>query len=125
MLLKSLYVFFLAVGLFTFLLPVKGAEIIEKDDKTYIVDRHNEEWDISDAVTIGFKPGNFQYGIGRHAITPLDDSSLSVDHADVSPNERIIAIEEANDGKAFTVRKLQKHEVSNSWQNDAPVTVAY
>lgn len=122
---KSVYVLFLIVGLLTFLQPSTGADIIEKNGRTYIVDRHKEEWDITDAMSIGYKPENFQYGIGRHAFTTLDDSLLSDDHANVSPNERIIAIEESSGGKAFTVNKLRRHEISNSWQDDDPVTVAY
>jgi hypothetical protein len=53
------------------------SSVIEENGKTYIVDRHGERWDITQAVSIGFKPHRFQHGIGRHAFTPLDDSDFS------------------------------------------------
>ena len=123
---KLLYFLFLFLGVLSFLSPAMGTtDIMERDGKIYIVDRHGEEWDITDAVALGYNPKNFQYGIGRNAFKTLDDTSLSVIHDNVPPAERVIAFEDKSGGKTFSVDKLRRHEIANSWQNDAPVTVGY
>jgi hypothetical protein len=43
------------------------SKVIEEKGKIYIVDRHGERWDVTQAVSIGFKPHRFQHGIGRNA----------------------------------------------------------
>lgn len=112
--------------LLTFLFPACGASfVIEKGDRTYIVDQHNEKWDITEARTLGFKPRHFQYGIGRNVFQTLDDSSLTDDHFFVSHTERVIGIEDSKGGKAFSVNKLRRHEIVNTWQDERPVTVGY
>ena len=99
--------------------------VIEKNDRTFIVDRHKEEWDVSDAVNLGFKPRLFRYGIGRDTFQTLDDSSLTNDHFFVNKTERVIGIEDSKGAKAFSVNKLRNHEIANSWQNGKPVAVGY
>ena len=99
--------------------------VIEEGSRTYIVDRHKEKWDITEAMTLGFKPRNFQYGIGKSAFQTLDDSSLTDDHFFVSSTARVIGIEDLKGGRAFSVDKLRRHEITNTWQNATPVTVGY
>jgi hypothetical protein len=45
----------------------------------YLVDRHGERWDITQAKSIGFEPGRFEFGIGRNAFRPLSDNDWSHD----------------------------------------------
>ena len=97
----------------------------EKDGRTYIVDQNSEEWDITQAMTLGFKPRHFQYGIGKNAFQTLDDSSLTDNHFFASKTERVIGIEDSTGGKAFSVDKLRRHEIANTWQDKDPVTVGY
>ena len=52
------------------------ATVLRDGNQIYIVDRTGEKWDITQAVSIGFDPSGFQFGIGRDAIRPLDESSL-------------------------------------------------
>ena len=54
-----------------------AALVIHEGEKTYIEDQTGERWDVTQAKSIGFKPEGFQYGIGKTAFTPLDDSYLS------------------------------------------------
>ena len=116
----------LIVIFFLFLFLTQAfAFTIERGDRTYIVDQHNEEWDITEAMTLGFKPRNFQYGIGRNAFQTLDDSSITDDYFFVSSRERIIGFEDSTGGKAFSVRKLKGHEIANTWKDKEPVTVGY
>ena len=101
------------------------SKVIEEKGKTYIVDMHGERWDISQAMTIGFKPHRFQHGIGRDAFTPLDDSQFSKDNAGVRRNERVIGIVEGDDANAYAISKLWRHEVANSFIGEKPITAAY
>ncbi len=101
------------------------AYVIELGGRTYIIDRYNEKWDITEAMTLGFKPSKFQYGIGKNAFQTLDDSSLTDSHSLMSSTERVIGIESSKEGKAFSVGKLRNHEIANTWQGKKPVTVGY
>ena len=101
------------------------SKVIEENGKTYIVDWHGERWDISQAMTIGFKPHRFQHGIGRDAFTPLDDSHFSRDNAGVRHNERVIGISEGDRANAYSISKLWRHEVANSFIGEKPITAAY
>ena len=56
-----------------------SASVIRDGKKVYIEDHTGERWDVTQAKSIGFKPERFQYGIGRNAFTPLDDSFLAED----------------------------------------------
>ena len=101
------------------------SRVIEEKGKTYIVDRHGERWDITQAVSIGFKPHRFQHGIGRNAFTPLDDSKFSKENTGVRRNERVIGITEGEHANAYSVSKLWRHEVANSFIGDRPIAAAY
>ena len=101
------------------------SRVIEEKGKTYIVDRHGERWDITQAVSIGFKPHRFQHGIGRNAFTPLDDSQFSDANDPVRRNERIIGIAEGESANAYAISKLWRHEVANSQIGDTPIAAAY
>ena len=101
------------------------SRVIQEGEKTYIVDRHGERWDVSQARSIGFEPERFQYGIGRNAFTPLDDSSFTQDTAGISANQRVIGVSDGNVANAYSVSKLRYHETANSFLGDKPITAAY
>ena len=101
------------------------SSVIEEKGKTYIVDRHGERWDVTQALSIGFEPHRFQHGIGRNAFTPLDDSQFSRGNAGVRHNERVIGITEGEHANAYAVSKLWRHEVANSFIGDRPIAAAY
>ena len=101
------------------------SQVIEEKGKTYIVDWHGERWDVTQAVSIGFEPHRFQHGIGRNAFTPLDDSQLDRDNSGVQRNERVIGITEGEHANAYSVSKLWRHEVANSFIGDRPIAAAY
>ena len=101
------------------------SRVIEEKGKTYIVDWHGERWDVTQAVSIGFEPHRFQHGIGRNAFTPLDDSQFSKDNSGVRRNERVIGITEGEHANAYSVSKLWRHEVANSFVGDRPIAAAY
>ena len=101
------------------------SRVIEENGKTYIIDRHGERWDITQAVSIGFKPHRFEHGIGRNAFTPLDDSKFSEDNQRVRQNERVIGIADGTHANAYAVSKLWRHEVANSRIAEKPIAAAY
>ena len=110
---------------FAVVLSPAFSKVIEEKGKTYIVDWHGERWDVSQAMTIGFKPHRFQHGIGRDAFSPLDDSQLSKDNTGVRHNERVIGIAEGDDANAYAISRLWRHEVANSFIGEKPITAAY
>lgn len=99
--------------------------VTSEGDRTFIVDQKGERWDVTQAQSIGFKPEGFQYGIGRNAFTPLDETGLSDDTSSVSRNLRIIGISEGTQAQAYSVDKLWSHEIANSKIGSKPVAVGY
>ena len=101
------------------------SNVRHEEGKTYIIDRTGERWEVTQAVTLGFKPEKFQYGIGKDTFTPLDDSLLADGSIDLPEKMRVIGIEEGNDAKAYSVSRLSRHEISNSTLGEKPVAVGY
>ena len=120
--------------LFIFLIVMTGCVEVDKDafsnvkhedGKIYIVDRTGYRWDITEAVSLGFKPERFQYGIGKNTFIPLDDSQLADSSPDLPEDMRVIGIGEGPDSRAYSVRRLSRHEISNSALGKRPVAVGY
>ena len=102
-----------------------AAYVIKKGGKTYIQDQRGERWDVTQAKTLGFKPEAFQYGIGKNAFTPLDDSHLSDGGSEKFQNPRVIGIADGEEARAYSVGKLRYHEIANTQINDKKVAVGY
>jgi hypothetical protein len=99
--------------------------VVQKGHETYIVDKTGERWNVTQAKSIGFMPERFQYGIGKDAFTPLDDSHLSSATFFVSDDLRVIGIADGSDAKAYSIPKLTRHEIANSMIGSKPVAVGY
>jgi hypothetical protein len=95
------------------------------EGKVYIYDQTGAKWDVTQAVSLGFVPEKFQYGMGKDFFTPLDDSQLSESVADVSENLRIIGVVEGGESQAYSVPRLSRHEISNNTIQGKPVAVGY
>lgn len=122
-----LYIFILALVLSGAIALQAGAfsKVVHDGDRTYIVDRHGEQWDVTQARSIGFMPDRFQHGIGRNAFTPLDDSSLKDDSRKATKSLRVIGISDGKKANAYSVERLWRHEVANSSIGDKPIAAAY
>ena len=122
-----LYIFILVLALPAAIGSLAGAfsKVIHDGDSTYIVDRHGERWDVTQARSIGFMPERFQHGIGRNAFTPLDDSSLKDQSQKVSKSLRVIGISDGKQANAYSVPRLYRHEVANSSIGDKQIAAAY
>jgi hypothetical protein len=97
----------------------------KEDGQTYIVDQRGEKWDVTQAESIGFKPEGFQFGIGRNAFTPLDDSYLTDDTDSAPKNLRVIGVRNGSEAQAYSVPKLKWHEIANSTLGSEPIAVGY
>jgi hypothetical protein len=97
----------------------------EVDGKTYITDRTGEKWEITQAVGLGFKARNFQYGIGRWAFQTLDESHISPDAKGAPGRIRVIGIDGETEDQAYSVRKLSRHEIANTKIDGKPIAVGY
>jgi hypothetical protein len=104
--------------------PSKG-EVIREGGKTYIVDRTGYRWDVTQAVSLGFKPEGFQFGIGKNAFTTLDNTDLAEDGYSLSGSERVIGLAEGGEAQAYAVSKLTSHEIANTTITSKPVAVGY
>lgn len=102
-----------------------GAVVVKDSGRTYIVDQTGERWDVTQAESLGFEADKFQYGIGRYAFKPLDDTGLSDDSSFVSLNERVIGVADGENAQAYSVSKLSRHEVANSMFGEVPIAVGY
>ncbi len=102
-----------------------AAYVLNKGEKTYIQDQRGEHWDVTQAKTLGFRPGSFQYGIGKNAFTPLDDSYLSHGSSSNFQNPRVIGVADGSQAQAYAVPKLKYHEIANTKINDKKITVGY
>ncbi len=101
------------------------SQVSKEGGKIYITDRTGERWEVTQAASIGFKPERFQYGMGKNAFVPLDDSLLTDNISDVPQSLRIIGVSEESGAKAYSVAKLSRHEISNSTLGSKPIAVGY
>ncbi len=122
-----LFIIFLTIAVFAAIGSLGGAfsKVIHDGNRTYIVDRHGERWDVTQARSIGFMPERFQHGIGRNAFTPLDDTDLKDKHSGVSKSLRVIGIFDGQQANAYSVPRLWRHEVANSSIGEKPIAAAY
>jgi hypothetical protein len=101
------------------------SRVIRDDGKAYIVDVTGESWDVTQAESIGFKPEGFQFGLGRNAFTPLDDSYLSDDIGYVPQNLRVLGVVENLQAQAYSIPRLRGHEIANSRIGSKPIAVGF
>ena len=116
----------LTVGLLLLFQLAACAAVVREGQSVYIIDRTGERWDITKAVSLGYRPEGFQFGIGRHAIKPLDDRHIQVVEATETPNDaRVIGIDQGSQAHAYSVSRLTRHEIANTTINTKPIAAAY
>ncbi len=101
------------------------AGVVREGQSVFIVDRTGERWDVTQAATLGFDPYGFQYGIGRDAIRPLDDSRLADGKAELDADTRVIGARNGPDAHAYVGRTRTRHEIANTDLGDTPIAAAY
>jgi hypothetical protein len=105
-------------------LPVLSS-VIEEGDRTYIIDQTGERWEVTQAKSIGFDPIKFQFGIGRYAFTPLDDSYWNDTNEDVPQGHRVIGVTEDSEAQAYSVSRLAHHEIANTTLGSKPIAAGF
>ncbi len=117
----NLFVLFL---LFTIVLSA-FARVEQKGNRVFIIDRTGTQWDVTQARSLGFDPALFQYGIGKTAFTPLDDSNVKDRPQVTHDHSRVIGIKNRQESHAYSVRKLRYHEIANTYIGDQPISAGY
>lgn len=118
--------FLFVATILSFAFSKTGETRVEKEgEKYFIVDRTGERWDITQAVSIGFDPYKFEFGIGRHAFRPLDDSDWDSGSGQTPSNLRVIGIAGEGDAHAYAVKRLRYHETANTFLGADPVVAGY
>jgi hypothetical protein len=120
----STFMFFLCIA-YSMTSGTAFSFVLREADKTYIVDQTGERWDVTQAKKLGFDPHGFQYGIGRNAFTPLDDSYLDDDTFIVSKSLRDIVVTGGTEAHAYSIPKLRGHEIANTTIDSKPIVVGY
>lgn len=105
-------------------LIILGFVTVEKK-KVYITDQTGKRWDVTQAASLGFRPGKFQYGIGMNAFTTLDDSHLSDAQDQLSGNHRVIGVNADNEAQAYSVNRLRYHEIANTHIAGSAIAAGY
>jgi hypothetical protein len=108
-----------------FMIPIAAAQIIEEKGYTYLIDQTGERWDITQAVSIGFEPREFEFGIGRNAFRPLSESDWSNRGEPNFRNFRVIGVTDGDEAHAYAVSKLSRHEIANTMLGSEPVAAGY
>jgi hypothetical protein len=103
----------------------QAAPVIKENGRTFIVDQRGERWDVTQAESLGFEPEGFQFGIGRDAFAPLDDSRVTAKTADVPGDLRVIGTGDSGISRAYSVPRLKGHEIANSSLGGKAVAAAY
>ncbi len=111
--------------IFIFASVSSAVYVLRKGGKIYIEDQTGEQWDVTQANSLGFKPEWFQYGIGKNAFTSLDDSHLKNGNSSGLKNPRVIGIAEGSEARAYSVPKLRYHEIANTRIGEKQIAVGY
>jgi hypothetical protein len=102
-----------------------GTAAVKEGQKIYIMDQTGERWDISQAVSIGFDPDHFEFGIGRNAFTPLGETNWKPGPADKHAQIRVIGVTGKDEAHAYSVAKLRYHETANTFLDSKAIVAGY
>jgi hypothetical protein len=117
---------FLVLALVPIAMANSGFAFVSRaNGRVYITDLRGERWEITQAVTQGFKPEGFRHGIGKHAFDPLDESDFDDITFDVPPGRRVIGVADGKEAQAVSVPRLSRHEIANTVLGDEPVAIGY
>lgn len=122
---KIMYLSALVFCVFWCFPQAEASFVVERWGKVYIEDQAGELWEIGQAKSIGFKPGLFQYGIGRYAIQPLNNSHLKSSFSSAFENPRVIGVTKGNEAHAYSLKRLKLHEIANTSINEQPIAAVY
>lgn len=105
--------------------PVTQISPVAASEGFFITDQKGEKWDVTQAVSLGFDPKGFQFGIGRNAIVPLGSKDLKASPESMGSSDRVIGISQGDEAHAYRVGRLNMHEVANTTLGDAAIAAVY
>ena len=99
----------------------------------FITDRYGERFDITHAVEkYGMAPSGFEFGIGKHTISPINHPEMIRSHEPDYPNvhsrqskEQIIGASFEGDARSYAIRQIVRHEIVNETIGYTQAAVAY
>jgi len=113
------------IGGLIFAAAASWAAVTMEGGKTYLIDQTGERWDISQAVSIGFDPQQFDFGIGRHAFQTLDGRHWQPETERAASGMRVIGVAGNEDAHAYSVGKLRYHETANTRLGGQAIVAGY
>jgi hypothetical protein len=116
---------YFVIFLFVVLIQNAGSYVLRDGNRTYIVDRTGEKWDVTQAKAIGFEARHFRFGLGRHAFSPLGESNWQPGRVKGMSSLRVIGVSNGKDAHAYSVRKLSRHETANTILANEAIAAAY
>jgi len=107
-----------------------SSKVFENDGKTLIVDRRGTAWDITHAVAkYGMNPDYFNFGIGKNAISSIDDPKIVHQGEQGYPTSgsdfSVFGVSLEKEDRAYSEAFLSRHEIVNETFGEAHVSVAY
>jgi len=104
--------------------------VLREGAKVYIVDRTDKKWDVTHADTAyGFKPEEFQFGLGPDAIKPISDAEMICEGFPGYPvfddPRLVMGVKLSGEVRAYPIDIMSRHEVANEQFGEAFVSVAY
>ncbi len=97
---------------------------------TIITDRRGERWDVSHAINkYGFHRTGFEFGLGRDAIPPINNPTMSsrgdADYPSASAGHEVIGLSLEGESRGYPIQPLNRHEVVNETIGNIQAAVAY
>ncbi|MEN8245389.1 MAG: hypothetical protein ABFS43_10870 [Thermodesulfobacteriota bacterium] len=122
---KKIHVLLALVLISLLFLNSAEARVKKEGGKIFIVDRTGEQWDITQAVSMGFDPYKFEFGIGRNAFEPLDEDDWQSGEGHDLSDMRIIGVVEDEEAHAYSVNRLRYHETANTFLGNEAIVAGY
>ena len=110
--------------------PAPSTDRADEVQRIILTDRRGESWDITDAVRdFGFDRHYFEYGIGRHAIPPINAPQMAkIGDRDFPPNSsdhQVISLQIKGENRSYPIRELTRHEIVNESVGSTQAAIAY
>ena len=111
--------------------PPGPVDVVEsREDRVFITDRTGKQWDVTHARDrYGFKPSQFQFGLGPDAIRPIDGPQMLAvgdeDYPSDKGNFLVLGASITGEERAYPIGVMSRHEVANEVFGEAHVAVAY
>ena len=107
-----------------------GEDGSEAPKKIHITDRYGDRFDITHAVeAYGMSRHGFEYGIGKHAIRPINNPNMigpgQPNYPTAWDDRRIIGARIEGENRSYPIRPLRNHEIVNEVVGETHLAVAY